>query len=293
MAPLRTILILYTCSLLAPAAVSAFAPTLHVNPDPATVMMSAASVSAEAASHSVIPPAGRLNDKDMFLNSLDDLKTLNQATKERSLLLNALIDNKIIVGSSSELGKYEEQDMTSTSAKSIDKPGSVSAFAPVAPGTWRVIYAPHMTTMANLAGGSFQVEYDLNEDGTMESHARYDFPIVGKGYLSVSGTYSSVDDTYCRVHFDEAWLQPISKDGCSSCTENDVDKPYGSIDEVPNSISKTVIRMLGRLFFFDAVSVFPVSFLDNDLIVFDFELLGTRITAMKELCDVEPQSRVL
>ena len=130
-----------------------------------------------------------------------------------------------------------------------------------------------MTTMANLAGGQFQVEYNLNKDGTMESHARYSFPIVGEGYLSVSGTYGSVDDTTCRVYFDEAWVKQLE--------ESTTDEPYASIDDVPESLAKTIIRRLGRTFFFDAVSVFPVSFLDDDLIVFDFELLGTRITARK------------
>ena len=235
----------------------------------------------DASSAFTIPPAGRLNDKDVFLNSLDDLSTLNQATKERSSLLNNLIENKSIVGSSDELGNNRQEKETSA-AKSIDKPGSLSSFSPVAPGSWRVVYAPHMTTMANLAGGSFQVEYDLNKDGTMESHAKYDFPIVGRGYLSVSGTYSSVDDTHCRVNFDEAWVRSIG-DGSGTGTENNVDtsRPYSTIDDVPDSIGKTIIRKLGRLFFFDAVSVFPVSFLDDNLIVFDFELLGTRITAMK------------
>mmetsp|Transcript_29522 Transcript_29522/g.65040 ORF Transcript_29522/g.65040 Transcript_29522/m.65040 type:complete len:272 (-) Transcript_29522:202-1017(-) len=268
MALLRTIVHLYLLS--SPA--SAFAPPSP--PVPSMVISSAVREDASSAFTIRISPAGRLNDKDIFLNSLDDLGTLNQATKERSSLLNNMIGNKSIVGSSDELGINRKQEETSA-AKSIAKPGSLSSFSPVAPGSWRVVYAPHMTTMANLAGGSFQVEYDLNEDGTMESHAKYDFPIVGQGYLSVSGTYSSVDDTYCRVDFDEAWIRKIGDDNV------DTSRPYATIDEVPDSISKTIIRKLGRFFFFDAVSVFPVSFLDDNLIVFDFELLGTRITARK------------
>ena len=119
------------------------------------------------------------------------------------------------------------------------------------------------------------MRYDLHQDGTMDSHARYSFPIVGEGYLSVSGTYGSVDDTTCRVDFDEAWIRQLDKD------EGTIDEPYATIEDVPESLAKTIIRRLGRAFFFDGVSVFPVSFLDNDLIVFDFELLGTRITARK------------
>lgn len=214
------------------------------------------SSSASADMNVAVTRASKLSDKDVFLNSLDDpIATLNQATKERTALLNQLASS------------------STSSSPSREKPGSWEGFGPVAEGRWRVIYAPHMTTMANLAGGQFQVEYDLNEDGTMESHARYSFPIVGEGYLSVSGTYGSVDDTTCRVDFNEAWVKQLHK--------GTTDGPYASIDDVPESVAKTIIRRLGRAFFFDGVSVFPVSFLDDDLIVFDFELLGTRITARK------------
>ena len=243
-----------------PSAVHAFTfggvdvppPSQHSASLSSTVILSS---SAGADMDAAMPRSSKLSDKQVFLNSLDDpVSTLNPATRDRTALLNKLATS-------------------TTSSPSREKPGSWEGFGPVAEGKWRVIYAPHMTTMANLAGGQFQVEYDLNEDGTMESHARYSFPIVGEGYLSVSGTYGSVDDTTCRVDFDEAWVKQLHEDTS--------DEPYASIDDVPESLAKTIIRRLGRLFFFDGVSVFPVSFLDDDLIVFDFELLGTRITARK------------
>ena len=239
-----------------PSAVHAFTfggvdvspPSQHSASLSSTIILSS---SAGADMDAAVPRSSKLSDKQVFLDSLDDpVSTLNPATKDRTALLNKL-----------------------ASSPSREKPGSWEGFGPVAKGKWRVIYAPHMTTMANLAAGQFQVEYDLNEDGTMESHARYSFPIVGEGYLSVSGTYGSVDDTTCRVDFDEAWVKQLH--------EGTADEPYASIDDVPESLAKTIIRRLGRLFFFDGVSVFPVSFLDDDLIVFDFELLGTRITARK------------
>lgn len=237
-----------------PSAVRAFtAPSPQQQSLPSTLIVSSSS-SANVDADVAMPRASRISNKEMFLNALDDpVATLNTATKERTALLNKLA--------------------SSSTEESKQKPGSWEGFGSVAPGRWRVVYAPHMTTMANLAGGQFQVEYDLNEDGTMESHARYSFPIVGEGYLSVSGTYGSVDDTTCRVDFDEAWIRQLGADA--------IDEPYASIDDVPESFAKTIIRRLGRTFFFDAVSVFPVSFLDDDLIVFDFELLGTRITARK------------
>jgi len=152
------------------------------------------------------------------------------------------------------------------------------------------VYAPHMTTMARLAGGGeFRVSYLLNADGTMESYARLDFPwlrLAGFNcvYLSVSGTYGSVDDNICRVDFDKAWVRTIQQSTATNPPQNDNnedDGPYPSLSSVPDSLVKTMITKLGKLFFVDGVSVFPVSFLDDDLIVFDFELLGTRICARK------------
>ena len=65
----------------------------------------------------------------------------------------------------------------------------------------------------------------------------------------------------------------------TSTTNND--GPYPFLDNVPESLSKNIITTLGNLFFVDIVSVFPVSYWDTDLVVFDFELLGTRICARK------------
>ena len=107
-------------------------------------------------------------------------------------------------------------------------------------------------------------------------HARYNFPLFNLyGYLSVSGTFGSVNDNVCRVDFDEAWIR--------TCDDSFKVQPYESIDSVPDSISKTLIRNMGKALFIEAFAVFPVSYLDDNLIVFDFELLGTRICARKKV----------
>lgn len=204
-----------------------------------------------------------LNDKDAFLQSLEFDDRLNQPSKERTSLLNRMIANKRVTSNLS-LPRANNDD---TSALSLENPGS--SFDSVAPGCWKVIYAPHMTTIAGLFGGEFRVQYDLYNDRTMESHARYDF-FDQQGYLSVSGTYGSVDDTYCRVDFDQVWVKYQDDGG-----------PYKQIDDVPESLSKSLINSIGRTMFIKEFSVFPVSFLDDDLIVFDFELLGTRICAKR------------
>lgn len=78
-----------------------------------------------------------------------------------------------------------------------------------------------------------------------------------------------MSSTVCRVDFNRAWVTLNSKE------------PYGTFQAVPESGSKKLISSLGQLFFIEQVSVFPVSWLDDNLIVFDFELLGTRICARK------------
>ena len=108
-------------------------------------------------------------------------------------------------------------------------------------------------------------------------HQRYDFPVIGRGYLSTSGTYGSVNDAVSQVRFHKVWFKPLI--GHKSTD----DGPYCKFDDVPDSFMKSMINSIGQTFFVESVSVFPVSFLDDDLCVFDFELLGTRICARKIL----------
>jgi hypothetical protein len=197
-----------------------------------------------------------IQSKQRFLEGLDDPTGMNDATKTRTdLVKDMTLENPTI------------------------SPGSTKSFSSFAAGTWRIVYAPHISTMGKLAQVRFDpVLYMLEPSGEMTSHARYDFPVIGSGWLSVSGTYSSQDeDRYCRVDFDKAWVTLNDDDD-----EDDKNgQPYKDLDSVPSSIAKDVINTLGKFFFIDSVSVFPVSYLDNDTIVFDFELLGTRIVARK------------
>ena len=198
------------------------------------------------------------SSKQRFLDSLDDPTGFNSASKERTQLVEELTKENV-----------------------TPKPGSLGGFTPYAVGTWKIIYAPHIYTMGSLIGGSFSpVYYTMKPNGIMTSHAKYTLPLFGTGWLSVSGTYGSEDnDTVCRVDFDKAWVKIITDD-----SNNKNDNVIGYIDsfeDVPDSISKTIIQTLGQLGFVKSVSVFPVSYLDEDTIVFDFELLGTRICARK------------
>lgn len=84
-----------------------------------------------------------------------------------------------------------------------------------------------------------------------------------------------MNNVVCRVDFDEAWVRSFDGESFDM-------GPYPDVASVPDSISKSFIRNVGRGLFIEPFAIFPVSYLDDDLIVFDFELLGTRICARKE-----------
>ncbi|KAL3797423.1 hypothetical protein HJC23_010549 [Cyclotella cryptica] len=192
-----------------------------------------------------------------FLESLDHPYNLNTHNPTRSNLLQKLVEYGSTPGGSN-----------------LSKPGKT--FPSVAEGSWKVVYAPHMTTFANLLKGEFEVQYNLKNGGTMSSHARYRFPVFSLwGYLSVSGTYGTVNDHVCRVDFNEAWVRSFDNDSF-------VSGPYPDIDSVPASLWKELIRKIGNAMFIEPFAVFPIAYLDSELIIFDFELFGTRICARKE-----------
>lgn len=199
------------------------------------------------------------SSKFSFLDSLDRTDGFNYATKERS---------------------HRLDDMISTNP--TQNPGSITSFTPIAPGTWKIIYAPHISALSGLLGGQFDpVVYDMRSDGVIMSHAKYDFPILGQGWLSVSGTYGTQDDTkVCRVEFDKAWIIIQDNDRTNRASSTDP-IPVESFDEAPETWYKSLVNGLAGFGFRKEFAVFPVSYLDEDTMVFDFELLGTRICARK------------
>ena len=90
---------------------------------------------------------------------------------------------------------------------------------------------------------------------------------------------TKVNNVVCRVDFDEAWVRSFYGEYESSSPDRG---PYPDIDSVPDSMSKAMIRRVGRALFIEPFATFPVSYLDDELIVFEFELLGTRVCARRE-----------
>jgi len=228
---------------------------------------------------------------ESFISALDYDDTLNIASKERTQSLNLIIDSKKEVDVTNILKSTSsnKQRGNNNNAVSVRNPGLWESMQPVAAGNWKVIYAPHMSTIVSLAGGGdLDVQYLLNDDGTLQSHAKFtNFPWMIPGspktlYLSVSGTFQSESDIACKVQWDKAWIRVIDNND-----DETKDEPHARFEDVPDSFLKNIIASVGNSFFVEAVSVFPISFLSDDLIVFDFELLGTRICAAK----IKPQSK--
>ena len=87
--------------------------------------------------------------KSKFLRSLDRLDHMNSHNLERSQLLEQLIASKLEIPVEEILensGKAEHR----TADYSIENPGRWGNMQKVAAGDWKVIYAPHMTTMARI-----------------------------------------------------------------------------------------------------------------------------------------------
>jgi hypothetical protein len=79
------------------------------------------------------------------------------------------------------LGRSKTSSMTWSSTN----PGALASILAIGPGTWKVVYAPHMTTIAKLAGNlQLDVQYILYEDQSIESHAKFsDVPFLSTVYL--------------------------------------------------------------------------------------------------------------
>ncbi|KAJ1457029.1 hypothetical protein M885DRAFT_516075 [Pelagophyceae sp. CCMP2097] len=153
------------------------------------------------------------------------------------------------------------------------QPGAAAGFGAFAQGNWRVAHAPHIAKISKLALTSFPtIEYQLGPcgeaGGAITAHVQYDSKLVGTGWLSTRGTYGSKGDDVSFISWDEAWWNPGA------------DSPTASASE---GFLSPVVSFLGNLGFVDEFARFPVSFLDEDLVVFTFPLSNTRIAAVRVL----------
>jgi len=152
------------------------------------------------------------------------------------------------------------------------RPGSVQGFERLAPGSWRVAFAPHITKLSAVASTTFDpIRYVLEPGGSIVSHVAYHVRVpflpTANGWLSTSGRYGSSDDDTSSVEWDDAWWNPGQPRPSSSAQ---------------GAALQRQVSALGRLGFISAFANFPVEYLDRDLCVFTFPMSGTRIAAVRE-----------
>ena len=84
-------------------------------------------------------------------------------------------------------------------------------FASVA-GTWRVVHAPHIDTLSQLALTTFDpIEYVIAADGSITSNVRYSSKLVGSGWLCTDGTIENVvgeSTPMVKIVWENIWWAP-------------------------------------------------------------------------------------
>lgn len=147
------------------------------------------------------------------------------------------------------------------------EPGLKASFAPLAAGTWRVAFAPHIAKLSSAAGARFDpILYLLRDDGSITSHVRYTWLGFTDGWLSTVGKYGSRDASTSYVEWEDAWWEP-------SAEQPGEDPDAGTL--------AALVSGLGKVGFVSAFANFPVEYLDADLCVFIFPLSQTRIAAVR------------
>mmetsp|Transcript_3440 Transcript_3440/g.4571 ORF Transcript_3440/g.4571 Transcript_3440/m.4571 type:complete len:233 (-) Transcript_3440:211-909(-) len=133
-------------------------------------------------------------------------------------------------------------------------------------GTWQVVHAPHLAFLSNLALSKLRpVQYYLTKDMKMSSSVRYNSFIFGYGWLSTAGYYNiSPGNKNVNIIWDKVWWNPEY-----------LERPTPPED----GFLPGLIQTLGIVGFSEPLSVFPVAYVDESIVTFNF--LGVKITATK------------
>lgn len=145
----------------------------------------------------------------------------------------------------------------------LDQLIALNPGSPATSGVWRVVHAPHIDKLGRVLATKFEpIFYDLGH-GAIESHVRYE-GLFGHGWLSTRGTYTY--DDVASVHWDDAWFDPQSNTFSA---------------EPDDGAFRFIVRRLAKIAFIPAFAHFPVDYLDDDLVIFRFPLLDSRIVASR------------
>ncbi|GAX77557.1 hypothetical protein CEUSTIGMA_g5001.t1 [Chlamydomonas eustigma] len=142
---------------------------------------------------------------------------------------------------------------------------------PLGQGTWKVFHAPHISRISSVLGAKFDpILYKLEGD-KLSSYVKYSHPLVGMGWLNAAGSMGRKYDDTVDIHFDRFWL-----DGPETLREEIPRDAYSGLKDMDDWMSK-----LGRGFFFPQLALFPIHYLDEELCVFEFPPLNSKIAVQK------------
>jgi hypothetical protein len=136
----------------------------------------------------------------------------------------------------------------------ISAPGLASNYEPVAKGLWRVVSAPHIRALEKVLFTTFDVSYCLDGCGAIKSNVLFQNALFS-GWLNAEGTYSSLSDSDTNIRWERLWLDINTKAPSAST-------------EVERHVLPELVQTVGSTAFVEAVSRFPVSFLDDSLCIF-------------------------
>ncbi|GAQ86961.1 hypothetical protein KFL_003230060 [Klebsormidium nitens] len=229
-----------------------------------TVAKNAGVVAAASLDPSLNPSSGALGTQQLILPS--PRETILQILEERGGIKNGGWGT---LYAEKEVRERLDSAVTALlAANPTSNPGGKSV--ELGQGTWEVFHAPHITRMSSLLFGGTKFDpilYILN-GGHIDSNVQYTAPLIGSGWLSAAGDFRGVDSERVEVFFDSFWVDR----GADGLKPNPAGKGSWFVDGLNSA---------GRALFFPELSRFPVLYLDQDLVVFEFPPLRTKIAAAR------------
>lgn len=215
-----------------------------------------------------VPPCRSASPSSPY-QSASSLSTLNKVAKEKVL-------NLVVAAAS---GIPDEADLFPAVSELIQtcpipKDELSNKSFVLGQGTWEVFTAPHISRMSSILGTKFQpIRYCLFGE-RITSNVKYSHPMFGSGWLSAAGTMSRKYDDSVEINFHQFWI-----DGPETLR---VDIPSTTLSSPGGGLDiDSVISTLGRSAFFPQLAIFPILYLDEDMCVFEFPVLSSKIGVRK------------
>jgi len=144
-------------------------------------------------------------------------------------------------------------------------------------GTWKVFHAPHISNMSRyLFNTKFEpIIYRLGPNNSIISNVKFSSSL-GNGWLSAAGTIHCIYDASVELRFERFWVdlgEGLREDVVTQGSQKGSGYIATAVDQVIGSI--------GRAAFFPQFAVFPIHYLDDELTVFEFTPLSSKISARR------------